>query len=116
MSPELKKRWLDALRSGKYRQGKFRLKDVVKGQTCHCCLGVLAVEASSEIRSAGATLEIAETFIEIGSGNGYVNTIQFSGMILETLGMSADDQNELVRINDLSSNYYEQILYIEKNL
>ena len=37
MNPEIKKRWVEALRSGEYRQGKIRLK----GSSGFCCLGVL---------------------------------------------------------------------------
>lgn len=40
MKPEIKKRWVDALRSGKYKQGKERLKR--RGELPkYCCLGVL---------------------------------------------------------------------------
>jgi hypothetical protein len=34
------RKWVDALRSGKYKQGTGFLKRVVDGETCHCCLGV----------------------------------------------------------------------------
>lgn len=37
MSPEIKGKWVQALRSGDYRQGKGRLR---VGET-YCCLGVL---------------------------------------------------------------------------
>lgn len=38
MKTELKQKWLDALRSGKYKQGKGLLRD---RNDCFCCLGVL---------------------------------------------------------------------------
>lgn len=38
MNPEIKKRWTDALRSGKYEQGSSRLN--LKDEQ-YCCLGVL---------------------------------------------------------------------------
>lgn len=38
MNEELKKRWVEALRSGRYPQGKGLLRDV-NGN--YCCLGVL---------------------------------------------------------------------------
>lgn len=40
MKPEIKQKWVQALRSGKYVKGIERLKKV-NGQTQHCCLGVL---------------------------------------------------------------------------
>ena len=44
LTPELKKKWVDALRSGKYRQSRGALK----GQRGYCCLGVLASLAGVE--------------------------------------------------------------------
>lgn len=37
MNPEVKQKWIDALRSGKYEQGSEKLRSV----TGYCCLGVL---------------------------------------------------------------------------
>ncbi len=37
MNPEIKKKWLEALRSGEYSQGKSHLK----AENFYCCLGVL---------------------------------------------------------------------------
>lgn len=37
MNPEIKAKWLEALRSGEYAQTKYRLQDEVG----YCCLGVL---------------------------------------------------------------------------
>lgn len=50
MNPEIKARWVAALRSGKYKQGtgKLRRKIGTRGKEQFCCLGVLselAVEA-----------------------------------------------------------------------
>jgi hypothetical protein len=41
MLPEIKAKWVAALRSGEYRQGQAFLRQEVDGVTCHCCLGVL---------------------------------------------------------------------------
>jgi hypothetical protein len=38
LDPDLKARWVEALRSGKYKQGKGALEKY----NCNCCLGVLA--------------------------------------------------------------------------
>lgn len=37
-----KKKWLEALRSGKYRQGYYDLCDRDNGRLKYCCLGVLS--------------------------------------------------------------------------
>ena len=40
---EIKSKWLEALKSGDYIQGKRSLRKTRKdGAVCHCCLGVLA--------------------------------------------------------------------------
>lgn len=41
MNSELKKKWVEALRSGKYKQGKRVLKEKIAGVEHYCCLGVL---------------------------------------------------------------------------
>lgn len=42
MKPEVKKSWVEALRSGEYGQGKNLLKDETDtGNPQYCCLGVL---------------------------------------------------------------------------
>lgn len=41
MNPEIKEKWLTALRSGKYSRGENYLKQVVNETAKHCCLGVL---------------------------------------------------------------------------
>ena len=38
MNQEIKEKWVEALRSGKYKQGRSRLKD---NENHYCCLGVL---------------------------------------------------------------------------
>lgn len=42
LDPELKSKWLKALRSGKYMQGRGRLCSPYRGISAYCCLGVLA--------------------------------------------------------------------------
>jgi len=42
MKKEVAKKWVEALRSGKYKQGKAYLKQInSKNEPRHCCLGVL---------------------------------------------------------------------------
>ena len=41
MNPEIKRQWLEALRSGEYKQGQCRLRTEIKGSSFYCCLGVL---------------------------------------------------------------------------
>lgn len=41
MNEEVKKKWVAALRSGEYKQGKDQLKTERYGECTYCCLGVL---------------------------------------------------------------------------
>lgn len=51
MNPEVRTRWLAALRSGRYQQARGKLtrleRDALSGEVLvtHCCLGVLCAEA-----------------------------------------------------------------------
>lgn len=41
MNPEIKKMWVEALRSGEYEQGFGQLRITYPDKVVHCCLGVL---------------------------------------------------------------------------
>lgn len=60
MNAEIKSQWVDALRSGKYAQGQFGLRETVDGETTYCCLGVLC-ELATE---AGVVSEV-QTNVEL---------------------------------------------------
>ena len=47
MNPEIKKRWIEALRSGDYKQGRGQLKD---SKDRFCVLGVLCDLHSKDVR------------------------------------------------------------------
>ncbi|NJO64367.1 MAG: hypothetical protein HC836_41225 [Richelia sp. RM2_1_2] len=50
MNQEVKKRWVEALRSGKYKQGEQCLTQIDDdGQRLYCCLGVLCDLAAKEL-------------------------------------------------------------------
>lgn len=53
LRPEVKQAWLDALRSGAYKQGTGRLYD--EDECAYCCLGVLTrlAELSGEVADLG---------------------------------------------------------------
>lgn len=48
MNPEIKAKWLEALRSGEYKQGKGALVEVKGDERFYCCLGVLCDLAAKE--------------------------------------------------------------------
>jgi hypothetical protein len=51
MKKDIAKKWVKALRSGKYKQGQSWLKQYdKKGQERHCCLGVLCELYNDEMK------------------------------------------------------------------
>lgn len=51
MNPEIKAKWIEALRSGKYKQGQNRLRSI---DNHFCCLGVLC-DVMGAAHEPGAT-------------------------------------------------------------
>ena len=96
MNAELKAKWVDALRSGEYRQGTGWLE---RGGA-YCCLGVLCAIQDSEWR-------------------GYWTN---DSMYTETLplNLNADladrERRDLADMNDRGKSFSEIADYIEKNL
>ncbi len=64
MKPEIKEKWLKALRSGEYSQGSGCLKQTDSGteKVTHCCLGVLCEIYLEETRETwGDSSELYES-------------------------------------------------------
>ena len=104
MDPELKQKWIDALRSGKYQQARSQLRS---GEG-FCCLGVLCDITNTEISAVGSEC------IENGKIVGYEP-------IRKMLGISHDGSDAPMRylwnLNDDKKWSFEQIAdYIEGNL
>lgn len=88
MDPELKQKWIAALKSGEYKQGKARLHD--KNAGTYCCLGVL-----NEVAAYG--------YPGGNAGLGYE--------------LPARVQSQLIHMNDSKGYSFEGIAnWIEENL
>lgn len=107
MNVNFKKRWLDALRSGKYKQGREFL--CVDNQ--YCCLGVLC-DVIDNTKWKKCEDGINEYYM---GSYGYRDDCLESDMLIFT-GLSFNDQSILTTKND-SGESFEQIAdWIEKNL
>ena len=107
MNTKLKKKWIDALRSGEYKQARGALArtehrddDPTKASTPMCCLGVL--------------LHVAE-------GNAYAPGLcegeLLSGKALSKFDLTAVAMENLASMNDTKGFGFKKIAkYIEKNL
>lgn len=92
MNAELKAKWVEALRSGEYQQGKKRLKHMGR----YCCLGVLAHVAGEPIRRSDRCL---------------------STTFERRIGLDSRVADDLAVMNDVNGKSFPEIAaYIEANL
>ena len=103
MKRELKTKWIEALRSGNYKQGTSHLRTI---DDCYCCLGVLA-DVNKEtwtVRKHNNVYEIQEMF-------GYSLPKNYEKML------SSEDQGSLMQMNDTDGYRFDEIAdWIEANV
>lgn len=108
MNAELKAKWVEALRSGKYKQGRGTLR---RKNGTFCCLGVLCDVESPDGWMAEPLIG---NYIERvdGCGPGYLPV-----RIAEAAALMTKDQEYLVVLNDSDRASFSEIAnYIEANL
>lgn len=92
---ELKAKWLEALRSGEFKQGKSRLVDCGR----YCCLGVLA--AVSDFTSDSGIFLYSDKLRQVGNGDAFLDS---------------SVQSRLANFNDEGRPFAEIADYIEANI
>lgn len=111
MNKQLKSNWLSGLRSGKYKQGR----DVLRSRrNRYCCLGVLA-------DVAGASWEENEErdAYEMRLGRSKSRSwsrVCFTDPQLKRLGLTCDQHNHLIGMNDEGKRFSTIANWIEKNV
>ena len=103
MTPELKRLWVDALRSGKYLQGFDMLRTP---DNHYCCLGVLADISGVEWRQT--TLYNGKVIWEANMGPGGWEDRDLSAKFCDRVGLSLLSSYYLAGLND-SHNNFEKI-------
>lgn len=118
MNPELKAKWLEALRSGNYNQGKHHLR--VGGN--FCCLGVLCdltPLAKFEMEydeDSGEKLVWHAEFLVPNTRKSLADDLP-PLPFCEAVGISANHLERLWQMNDNEGKSFPEIAdYIEKNL
>lgn len=103
MNAELKRKWVEALRSGKYTQGPMRLRRA--GEERFCCLGVLCDVAAPDQWWYNE---------RVGSWQfGSAGDCHFAPAKL----LDRDIQEKLSRMNDSENKTFAEIaFYIEHNI
>ncbi|MBA3761774.1 MAG: hypothetical protein H0X04_00325 [Chthoniobacterales bacterium] len=101
LTPALKKKWVEALRSGKYRQARSSLCSRDKSNHVkYCCLGVY-------IKICGA--KFAGPFLHYKDG--------YSSTTLPDEIIPGRVQGECIQLNDIEKKSFKQIAdYIEKEV
>ena len=107
MNKALKKKWVAALRSGKYRQGRARLCTPAKhgGHVKYCCLGVLC-----EISKAEKIWRDAYGYL------GSDSYVFVPDRLAEEIDLQNNDQIDLAAMNDDGKSFREIANWIEENL
>lgn len=120
MKPEIKEKWVKALRSGEYKQGSSALRTVIHNDERFCCLGVLCDLYSIEHKKDEWSLkEGGGSYNHNGSG-GYPSqkVLDWAGLYCSagdfvTIG---DDNETLASMNDLGYTFKEIATAIEEQL
>jgi hypothetical protein len=132
MKPEIKARWLAALRSGDYRQSQYRLRE----GDAYCCLGVLCdlvrrevggewLKATNALDGNDKTLwpdATENTYVfnagQADSTGGMLPPVvaHYAGLDVNHLGVRILPHLMLTDMNDQGSNFAEIADSIEKHL
>ena len=105
MNPEWKKKWVEALRSGQYKQCNARLKKMTSSSPAYCCLGVL----QELVNPNSFELEIVK---DTRSSQGAFLDVETSRITC----LFASPQGALSVMNDSGRTFSEIADYIEREL
>ena len=115
MKPAMKKAWVKALRSGKYRKGKAYLRRKGAKYDTYCCLGVLCDVNKVRWRSKVQWRAPDGFYIGYYKVSGAIGSLTPSR--LKQFGLSHATQNTLISANDTKGWSFNRIAtWIEKNL
>ena len=109
MKASLKRKWVKALRSGKYKKGKYQLRRQTEKGDVYCCLGVLCA-----IEGVKWKKEKALATVNYGV-SGDVGSLTPSRQ--KQFGIDDDAQSKLIVMNYGKGFSFNRIAtWIEKNL
>ena len=99
MKPEIKAKWIEALRSGAFNQGRSFLHDLI--ENTYCCLGVLC-EINPDIVSKEVVNLVNKTSYishnDVRRSNQSMTTL--SGNLKDDFGLSYEVCGKLMSLND----------------
>lgn len=107
MNKELVDRWLEALESGEYKQGRGSLHP--KGDT-FCCLGVLC-----DLFGDGSWGIADNLNVYVPKNDGPITVSMPPGKLWDSLGLSIN-QGKLANMNDKGKSFVEIAAYIRQEI
>lgn len=112
IDPKVKRKWVKALRSGRYKQGQKRLRLDDSKKTTYCCIGVLLKTMRAKWNGDYAD------FVKVnGEGVEIKSYDQPPFDFWEALGSNHRVGDRLVRLNDIEGWDFKQIAdWVEKNV
>ena len=114
MNKEVKRLWLEALRSGEYDQGTCVLRRREGKEVKHCCLGVLCELAKEHSQDSVVVKEAQEAlYTELSLPPSAV--VEWSGLQFHDPLVNSD-KDTLVGMNDGGSTFAEIADVIEREL
>lgn len=110
MNKTIKKKWVKALRSGNYKQGKERLRTTkTDGSSYYCCLGVLADVLGCEWIEGAEIARFKE--------EKQISAAIIPHRVADKIKLPAIKQDKLISMNDGAGRSFNYIAsYIERYL
>jgi hypothetical protein len=102
------KKWVKALRSGKYKQGRLHLTQIVKGEERHCCLGVACVLYAKEHPDFSVRVDHNKVMYDSHSYSLPSEVREWLGL-KEVDGTYLRGRGSLIGLNDASKRNYNYI-------
>ena len=115
MNKEIKGKWIHALRSGEYEQGRKGLMDVEFDTPRYCCLGVLCDLAVKGGMIPPANVDSEEDYL--GRFGEAIEAEYLPWEVKEWVGgIAVEDETALTIMNDTGMTFDKIADYIEENL
>jgi len=120
VNPEIKQKWVAALRSGNYVQGKGNLAINLGDGLKHCCLGVLCELAANEGIIEKSTIGISKWINSFDGATKYLpmSVMNWAGLpngpLDNPMVQIPNTGVTLVDLNDNQSDFYEIADIIER--
>lgn len=110
MDQKIKEKWVEALRSGKYKQCQTRLRI----DNSFCCLGVLCDISGMGKWKARPDVEAGLESYDV-EGDEYLSLPPVD--MMNEFGLDSDNLSDLTKMNDMNGDDFNTIAdWIEKNL